>query len=222
MIWEVRITGDKSDLEELSKILTSKDLSIVKENEHFILKSEDFDILSDYGEVKTKTNELLNTVNAIAQLTLDSREIIKYNHIFQLDEYKITGMCLESKIGVFSRVYIRKIFPYDETEIYNPIRNCKKLAEKDKNVKDVFDLIVFNFDSWYTLYKIFETLRKDELFVEVLKEGNYSKKAKLLKQTANHYRHADNEKHPLPPNVITLSEAKSFTKLVLLKWLAQK
>jgi hypothetical protein len=86
MTWEIEITGDKSDLEELSKVLSEKDLSIVKENERFILKSENFDTLSDYGEVKTKVNELLNSVNAIAQISFDSREVIKYNHISQLDE----------------------------------------------------------------------------------------------------------------------------------------
>ena len=38
MNWEVVLTGDKSDLEELSKVFKDKDLSIVQENEQFITR----------------------------------------------------------------------------------------------------------------------------------------------------------------------------------------
>ena len=62
MNWEVVLTGDKSDLEELSKVFKDKDLSIVQENEQFILESEDFDVLSNYAE----------------ELALDSRKVIDY------------------------------------------------------------------------------------------------------------------------------------------------
>lgn len=42
MNWKIVLTGDKFDLENISKDLNEKHLSIVKENEQFILKSEEF------------------------------------------------------------------------------------------------------------------------------------------------------------------------------------
>ena len=42
MEWIIQLSGDSSDLEELSKVFTSPDLCIQKDGENFLLKSENF------------------------------------------------------------------------------------------------------------------------------------------------------------------------------------
>jgi hypothetical protein len=76
---EVEVIGNQFDLNILSQFLTGKDLSIIHEDDRFILKSESLDNSSDSDdEFRGKVIDLLNTVNAVALLYLDSREKLTY------------------------------------------------------------------------------------------------------------------------------------------------
>lgn len=224
MGWKVEITGDKSDLEELSKRLVDKDLSIVKEDTDFVLKSENLDILSNYKEVKSEIGKLLDIVNVIAQLTLDPREVIKYNNVFWLDETK--RIFIESEIGMSTRVCICENSLSDRTSLCSSIKNWTKIEQDDNNVKDVFKLIVHSFNL-VSLCKIIEILQKDD-FKPIKKGGAYFKEVNRLNQSANSYKatgvesrhHLDRNEPPDSP--MLLPEAKALMRTILCQWLVQK
>lgn len=165
MNWEVEVTGDNSDLDELSKVLTDKDLSIVKRNEHFVLRSGYLDVLSDYDEVETKVTELLKSVNACAKLTLNSLKVIEYESISWLDEKGNKKEFFKDSIVTIVKCKdsIHQISPhYGVIEIYNqatPVRNWIKIAQNDQNVKKAFMQVSHNFNSWDAFYKILDFRR---------------------------------------------------------------
>lgn len=225
MPWEIEITGDKSDLEELSKVFIGKNLSIAQENEHFILKSEEFEALFDHDEVETKAIELLRSVDACAKITLGSRKVIEHESISWLNENGSRKMFIKVKafVGLVSCEANYKITHSDGTiETYNQAIaavNWMKLAQRDNMVRKVLDQIHNDFNSWDSFYKIYEMLRDDK-FEKITDKGSiYYKKADLLRRTANHYRHSN---YALPPNPMPLSEAKAFINIVLHDWLKDK
>ncbi|MDW5551691.1 hypothetical protein [Methanosarcina sp.] len=238
MVWEVQITGDKSDLKELSKVLINKDLSITKKNEYFVLRSEYLDVLSDYDEVETKVIELLKSVNACAKLALNSLKVIGYQSISWLDEKgnKKTFFKDTCVIAVRCKSSICEISPDGIIEIYNqamPVRNWIEIAQKDENVKKVFMQVSHDFNSWDAFYKIIEILEDDQ-FEPVrkkrkgIKEGKYRADIDRLTGTADSYkeisiesRHAREFEGSIN-NPMQFSEAKSFVEMILLQWLAKK
>lgn len=223
MNWKIVLTGDKFDLENLSKDLKEKDLSIVQENEQFILKSEEFNSLSDYHEVKGKVIEILNSVNAVALIFLQSREKLNYK-ISQLTDDGVEIHFLESHLAGCGRSYAR---PSGGSEMYNPIRDCNKLAENDENVRDIFQLINHNFNSWVIWCKIIEILQNDD-FKPIKKSGHYFKEVNRLNHTANAYKATGVEsRHHLvristPPEIMTFMEGESLMREIIIQWLAQK
>ena len=215
MSWKVVLTGNEVVLDYLSKTLDDKELSIVMENKEFILKSECFDLFSDYHEVKGKVIELLNSVNAVALLFLQSQKKLEYK-IYQLRE---DGTVLVPLELVGSGVGSAICGLSGGSGEYNVIRDCRKLAEEYDSVKDIFQLINSDFDTWYTLYKIHEIIRKVEKFTPVFEGIDYNKESRRFQQTANSYRHADKKANPPPPNPMSLSESENFIRAILIQWL---
>lgn len=242
MTWEIEITGDKSDLENLSKMTKNEDLCIVQENEHFILKSKDFDVLSDHDEVKTKAIELLKLVSAYAKLVLDSRKAIELESIYWMNEKGNRKEFFEDTCVTY--IICKDSFEITHSdgtvEAYNeemPVVNCMKIAQRDNRVKKALNQINRDFNSWDSYYKIIEILEEDQ-FTPIRKkskkinEGKYWQIANKITEIANSYpdilleaRHAKGEPkdknfslHP----TMTLSEAKKWIKIFLQEWLNEK
>lgn len=223
MNWKIVLTGNKTDLEFLSLDLKEKDLSIVKENEEFILKSEEINTLADYHEVRGKVIEILNSINAVAILVLQSREKIEYG-IRQLNDDGTEILFMESHVAGYGRAYARLSGGSEE---YNTIRDCNKLAENDENVRDVFQLINYNFNSWVTWCKIIEILQKDD-YKPIKKGGDYYDEVDRLNHTANSHKatgvesrhHLDRITPPMKPMIF--SEGESLMRSILIQWLAYK
>lgn len=238
MNWKIELTGDNSDLEELSKVFIEKDLSIVLENGQFILKSECFDSLSNHNEVETKVIELLKLVNAGAKLALDSKKVIDYESVFWVDENGARHAFLRT-IEVTTLISTRiswKITRSDGIiETYNqanPLVNWMKIAKLDKSVRKAFDQINHDFNSWDAFCKIIEIL-EDDHFEHVrkqqkrVKEGKYRAEVNRLTGTANSYKAISLESRHArvfepPENPMQFSEAKALIILILHEWLAHK
>lgn len=215
MSWKVVLTGNKVVLEYLSNTINDKELSIVKENKDFILKSECFDSSSDYREVRAKVLELLSSVNAVLLLFIQSYDKLNYR-IYELKE--------DGRQSSWNSIHANPDEFYLETlsslsEEYNIIRDCRKLSEEYDNVRDVFQLINSDFDTWYTLYKVHEYLTRVEKFTPVFEGIDYNKESKRFKQTANSHRHADKNANPPPDNPMPLYKAKKFIKDILIQWI---
>jgi hypothetical protein len=66
--WTARIQGDPLDLELLGEQFQSPTLSIEKANGGFYVQSSEFEVLSSEPEVRSKANEMLESVNGIGRM----------------------------------------------------------------------------------------------------------------------------------------------------------
>jgi hypothetical protein len=234
MEWMVELSGDPSDLDELSKVFTSPELCIQKDGENFLLKSDDFRSCVSSDDVKKIASEILNNITAGIKLSLDARKKIDIAGIIQIrdDGGRICSIEVSSEVIIGPVLTTIGVIHADGTrEEFNPadpIPRWIKIAHKDAKVAKAFKFIVADFNSWYSLYKILEVLEEDN-FKPIMRKGRYRNKVRIFKHTADCYettgidaRHAHlNEKAP-PKNPMSLSEAKSFIKMLLHEWLREK
>lgn len=204
MHWIVELRGNKSNLKCLSKVFIYKNFTIVYENKKYFLKSEEFDKITEYNEVKEKVIGVLNSSSVVGLFLLCIGKL-KY-FISKLRDDGVTELFLESGSTMYVNI------------------NLNKYVKNNKDVRNMFNLVNQGFRSWDTLYKIFEFLQMVKYIPRLRKKNNDELLDKLyqFQQTANHYRHVNNEVYPLPNPPMSFLEAESLIKSVLLKWLAQK
>lgn len=225
MHWIIELIGDNFDLDYLSKITKDQELSIVQENGIFILKSTEFINLSDYEEVKSRLNELLNSLNAIVKFTLDSQNILSYK-ISKIDENGVKILFVESHCVGIGRSFA--LLSINGILIHPPVEEWIKLASMDPIVKRVFTQINHNgFNSWIALYNVIEILQQGK-YEHIGRNGKYGKIAGAICQKAESYQELkENARHPGrdykgPTLNIEFPEAKDHVKKFIIDWLAQK
>jgi hypothetical protein len=232
MEWIVDLSGDTSDLDELSKVFTSPDLCIQKDGEKFQLKSTNFNLCESSNDVKKNASEILCLLTAGIKMSLDARKKLDIDSILQVGDDGLKHYFVEASITVSSRCSgSGEIIHQDGTKEYfhqaDPIPQWIKIAQTDAKVEKAFQFISADFNSWYTLYKILEVLEEDH-FNPIMRGGHYKKMVDNFTHTADCYktigldaRHAKEIKTP-PTNPMSLSEAKSFIKMLLHEWLREK
>lgn len=232
MEWIIQLSGDSSDLEELSKVFTTPDLCIQKDGENFLLKSENFRFCASSDDVKKIASELLHHLTAGIKLSLDARKKLDIDGILQIDDDGKRHFFVDVSETMHMRCSVSgEIIHADGTrETFHqadPIPGWIKIAHKDAKVAKAFNFVVADFNSWYNLYKILEVLEEDR-FKPIMRGGHYKKMADNFTHTADCYkttgidaRHAKEIQTP-PKKPMSLSEAKSFIKMLLHEWLSEK
>jgi len=232
MEWIIQLSGDENDLNELSKVFTSPDLSIKKEKDGYLLRSTQFSECYSHEEVTKITSEILPLLSAGIKLSLDARKQLEVDGIIQIGEDNLRHYFLTVSCGIGLRCLVNgEITHIDGTREdfhqADPIPNWIKIAQKDTKVAKAFNFICADFNSWYNLYKILEVIEEDQ-FKPIMRGGRYKKMADNFTHTANSYkitgldaRHAKESQKP-PKNPMSLSEAKSFIKMLLHEWLKEK
>ena len=226
MEWMIELSGDPSDLDKLSKVFTTPELCIQKDGENFLLKSEDYESCVSSDDVKNIASEILNNLNAGIALSLDSQKKIDIAGIIQIGDDGRRHCFIEISssyltLGPTLLMIGENIHPAD------PIPRWIKIAHKDAKVAKAFNFIVADFNSWNSLYKILEVLKEDQF--KLVRNGScHENKISDFKRTANCYetigidaRHAKENQAP-PKNPMSLSQAKSFIKMLLHEWLREK
>lgn len=230
MEWIIALNGDEIDLRELAKVCNIPELTIEKEVHSYILKSTHFSSLFSNQEVREKANEILDLLNGAMKFELSARRPIEIAHVKKID---CDGTTL-TYVVAYDVVPIRvleseKIDREGKEEIRNaadPVITFFKLAQSDPKFAKICQYINQNFNSWSTLYKIYEVIKGDK-FKPLEKGEKYYKKAELFRRTANNpsssglnSRHANDEAPP--ENPMSLSDAKSFIKMLIIEWIEIK
>lgn len=235
MEWLVHITGDSSDLEDLSKSLSSSELSIIKDEKEFVLKSTDFNFLKDAKDVKNKASEILDLVNGAARLDLGMRKPLSVAHVIKVkdDGTRVVFVEVSATVTVTSRVTASVVGvdgTVQEVRQASPIPSWVALAQHDENVAKVLRLFGTGIHDWVNLYRIYEVVENDIGSISnIVKKGWATGKAvKRFKHTANspssigdESRHGKQSSKP-PEDPMTLSEAKSLIETILHNWLRTK
>jgi hypothetical protein len=234
MKWFVSLLGDSGDLEELAKVCTSDDLRIEQREQGFILKTTEFDSLTESEEVLSRSKDLLTSINGGARILLGSRELIRVGSIHRINEKGGTDTYIhpdpiELKLRVMAVTTI--VHSNGTREIHypaGPIPRWASLAKKDVNVARVLRLHGTSTD-WTDLYRIYEIIQNDlGGEKELLAKDWVTRKAVVkFRHTANSpsasgdkSRHGVGESGPADP--MTLSEANSIIEGIIYNWLRYK
>lgn len=222
-IWEVKLKGNTKLLEKLSKEYCSEEMNIELSNGDYYLQSSYLNELSDNQSVYEKSIKLIGYLNTSLKLsslrinTISSdgfwlsedngKRVYKFNSIYNVEA------------NIMSVVYGKT----------SPPAKWYKLWDQFENVRYVFRLYNSEIQlDWFSLYKIYETIRDDprsasdgkeniELWTSVEANSTFFK-------TANWYRHSDygrNKKtqNTRPINEISISQANSFIRDLIINWL---
>jgi hypothetical protein len=233
MEWIVELSGDTNDLDELSKVFTTPELCIKKDGDKFHLISTNFESCASSMEVKKIASEILHHLTAGIKLSLDARKKLDVDGILQIGDDGLRHHYIDLSATALTRCSASgRLNLSDGTwEAFHqadPIPKWIQIARHDAKVAKAFNFICADFNSWYTLYKILEVLEEDH-FKPIMRGGRYKKMANDFTKAANSYtmtgldaRHATERNHPPPKNSMSLSEAKSFIKMLLHEWLREK
>jgi len=228
MEWYVQILGDNSDLQELSKSLNSPELCISQEDQKYVLKSSNFDQLKNAADVRKRAKEILSLLNGTAKLALGTQQKLTIDAVVEIrdDGKKTTVLFLSDTVpGGSSTSTSVKTSNGNVQEIHpaDPIPVWIKTAQINKTVATVFRLIGASALNWIDLYKVYEIIKSDVGGKDKIADNGWATKRQinLFKRTAQAYRHGKLKGTP-PKKPMTLSEAESFVKKILRKWLQTK
>ena len=234
MEWRVQLSGDNSDLEELSRSFTADNLKICKEGESYVLSSSCFDEVTEAGIVLKKSEEILGFINAGSLTIQDLQKPISVSGIESLNDHgKSTqylfpkGIALVVRMGTPAVLIEGKV---EETYIYEELPNLVLLAMQDENAAKVLNYLNAGSDKIATLYKIYEIIKGDVGGKKSIRDNGWASmnQIDLFTRTANSpaaigdkARHGVQSEQP-PKNPMSSNEAKSLIIHIVKCWLHSK
>lgn len=235
MEWFVIITGDRYDLEYLCRYFNSPELCITQQGQDFILKSVDFNSLTNAKDVRKKASETLVLVNGAARLDLGMREPLSVAHVARVKDDGTRDLFIEVSDALIIRDRVTASVvgangAVQEVRQISLITDWVAAAQRDANVAKVLRLFGPGHHDWVNLYRIYEVVENDIGGVwNIVKKGWATEKSiKRFKHTANspgaigdESRHGKQTSKP-PKDPMTLSEAKSLVETILHNWLRMK
>ena len=233
--WFVPITGENSDLEQLSKSLNSPELRVIQEGSDFILKSTDFDLLNDADDVQNRAIEIMSLINGAAMLAMGMRKplvvdcAVNVNGDGKRQFFVWCSLDASLRVSASESVVAADGTVQDQEEPHqaDPIPDWIVIAQRDANVAKVLRLFGAGNHNWRGLYPIYEVIKSD--VGNIAKKGWATKKEiKRFAQTANSPdASGDDSRHgagniPPPKDPMPISEAKFLVKTIIHKWLRSK
>jgi len=213
--WFVKLKGAEHDLNELPSVFNIPFVTVMRLKDGFYLKSAELNNLKDAGEVFKSSKRLIEMVNGTAKLHFDHYGQVEIdNSITGIDESGHTyGFSFGCGTG-------RKI-----NETYEDPARVRKWLTKAIQEKNVADMLRFFSDqNWFNLYKIYELVRAEA--GDVARHGwvtkreldRFTQTAQSQESIGDAARHAAIKKYKPHEDPMSLIEAKSFIKDLLLNW----
>lgn len=231
--WLVRLKGHEFDLEELSNHFRAGVWNVRKdEDDHYYLRSSDFDSLADEEAVRTRALELVERMNWAAKFhSGDGYQPVELDVVTRVDEdgKRMHHITLTSKIEARSRMSAKPtvIREGDSPNAPRPpseVESIFALAERDARVADA--LRYFDRGDWVNLYKAWEVVGDAAGGARNIvtngwatrdTQSRFTQTAQSRKVLGDEARHAIDKKDP-PKNPMTLDEARAFVKSVMEAW----
>jgi len=234
MEWSVIISGDRSDLEELDKYFNSPQLCITRQGNDYVLRSADFNSLTDANEVKNKACEITPLINGAARLVLEMKKPLAVDCVVQEADNGKRNVFIFPTAAASGFSAGRPIIGADgvvqEESQLEPISSWVAAGRRDPDVAKALRLYSVGLHDWVSLYRIFEVVEKDVGGIpNISKKGWASEKTiERFKRTANspdatgdESRHGK-QRSKTPKDPMTLSEAKSLVEAIVHKWIRLK
>jgi len=218
--WLVRLQGHHSDLDNLAEWLTSPDLNVKKEGDHFYLRSSEFSPLTDADAVRGRALALLDIVNGASKLRSGSYLPVELDTIAWTGEEGKLRHLVGSSVTLKWRVL--------EAKPPTGIESLVSLARGDEGVADI--LHFFQKGDWQSLYKAWELLRDavggehkltKKPWINERAKKRFTQTAQSRKVLGDDARHASEDyDNPIKGGPMTLDEARSFVRSVVEAWVA--
>jgi hypothetical protein len=218
--WLVRLRGQRSDLEDLSEWLTSSDLNVRKEDDHFYLRCSEFEPLTDADDVRGRATELLDIINGASMLRSGSYLPVELDTVAWIDE--------EGKLRLLVGSSVTARWPVLAAQSPTGIESLVTLAREDKKVADI--LHFFQKGDWHGLYKAWELVGdavggehklKKQPWVDERAKRRFTQTAQSREVLGDAARHASEDyDKPIRGRPMTLDEARGFVKFVIESWVA--
>ena len=194
--------------------------TIRKKTGEWHLESSAFASCTSLDEAYHKANLLLSTIRQILALYMVWYEAKIYvSGVIQIAD---DGSILSSRTWS-DRIQISVV--ESPTQAFSPTSSASlatkvlSRAETDPAIKEALSLIGDAATDWHRIYDILEFLGNANLE----KLGASKTDTKLVRQTANHYRHLGRQHgNSLPSHPPTLPEAVQFATGLLKRWIARR
>jgi len=237
MEWKAFLTGDESDLDDLSKSFCDPGLAIAKEADGFALKSTRFSELDDADAIREEVERTLVLINGAARLQMGTWQGVA---LARIDEDG-SGSCFlhvedSIRLTIRERSSITRITHADgRVEEFmpsptDPRERWVQVGLRNKAVAKVLRLLHTKDEDWVNLYRVYEVIEQETGGPDAISKRGWASKAelKLFKHTANSVsaigddaRHGSDNIQP-PPTPMTLSDARSLIRNMVRNWLEMK
>lgn len=235
MEWLVQLIGNTVDLGELSNSLKSAEFSVIHAEDAYLLKSKDFNDITDPDAVLKRAGEILTLINGGAKLAFGARDPLQIAHVVRIDKDGKRNIYTYVSDQVIVRaipnvLYLASDGTVKEIRAADVVPGWLLAGQKNPAVAKVLRLFGTGGNDWVSLYRIYEVIEADaEGVSNIQKQGWTTKKAiKRFKHTANspgvigdEARHGNQKTKP-PRNPMLFTEAKSLIESITKNWLRSK
>jgi hypothetical protein len=220
MKWAVQLTGLESTFEMLAPCFQSDYLRIVK-REVWFLESERLNQCVDANAAWAVAEKLLTQLETTAYL------FAGYGRSFEIgyaQSYKDDGTLGPRGLRGTATINVVSAVGTEELK-FNRVDSTlgsyvAYRVTQDPDIQAAFSLIATEEVNWHQIYDIIEFIGPT---VIGKKKWASIKEVRIIKQTANHYRHLGRpKKNPLPPNPPTVHQARARALAFLKLWLLER
>jgi hypothetical protein len=223
--WQINLKAEPSLLEKLSVEFCNPELHIFRDTECWFLESTYLDS-DESSEIYETGEKLIDFLNQTLWLYAYKSDSIQSNGYYLLngDEKRICKF-----LACGGQISAPTLLIVQSNTI--PSRNGFDLVVRTEKVRA--SLALFNNQNidWFTLFKIYETIRDDDPLLGVTKDcktlidEKWSSKqdSKRFRDTAHWHRHSmfrKTSEKPIHP--MSLSEAQNFIRRLLISWLEHR
>jgi hypothetical protein len=223
MPWEIRLRGPDASLARLSKDLTSGGVTVRQgDDARYFLWAKKLDAITDAGAIEDAAQELVHALNGAARLEHSAFQIVELDRIVELDK---SGRRKTLMLGhATAEMTVSAAGRLDGT----PLPDWLAIRGADRRVAKALLLYGAQAQTWYSLYGIYELVEED-VGERIHREGWATKRRlERFTRTADSWqvlreaaRHAT-EKFEPPRHPMSLSEARTLIRALLLRWLDYK
>ena len=113
MTWRVQISGEKFDLEELSKSFANDDMRLVTEEGKYFLELKKFESISASDEVLKEAVAFLAVLSGVARLAYGARTPLTLDHVIYIrpDGGKVEFVTLTETLTLRDTISMTSITP---------------------------------------------------------------------------------------------------------------
>lgn len=237
----VRLSGDIYDLEDLSKVCNSEELTIERDEDSFVLKSTEFNNLKGEMEVYKKATEIVALVNGASVVVMGLRNFLRASRsLIKIDDEgrKNSFFIAEpAKAAAFVRGSFQTTLKKADggTEVIyqaSPVPRLVRIAKDNEKVAKVIRLLsIANYEWTSNFYRIFEIIKSDVCNAfkrgwvtntDVKRFTGTVNNPDIIGDIARHGKSKKSSKGNAMKNPMNFWEAKAFIDTIILKWLSEK